>query len=287
MTNDPRAFDPATEGPDRFTPPRGTPLDLIRESIASVVAGPPRREALIARALERARLPAVPHGGRALHRFVDHELRDVLEAELGEHIAGEVIGELLPIVGSAALSSARVAVTEDDAPTLTPPAASRSDVQRRSGSGSIPVIPPPPPTGFEPDLLRRAERRPTSPAPGAPPVVIVASLDRGRIAALTAALATRGSVAGVEDAAGLVDTLRDCTSYRPIVVVDCLRSAFEPAALLSIFHRLPPESQFLLWGASEELQIQIAGFRGGRWFWCRSDASLEHVASLCSAMALP
>lgn len=73
---------------------------FVREALEALAA-PPVAVSILARAMRRSRIDALPHDGGDLSRFVENELIDEVEKSLGEAAAELIRGRLLPIIRRA------------------------------------------------------------------------------------------------------------------------------------------------------------------------------------------
>jgi len=222
---------------------------LIAEQVGALAARE-RVDGIVRRALDDAGLERAPTEMDAVSSFVRRQLHAVLVDELGSAAAEEICGALEEIL------------------RLRPVDEEESGIRPRTPR-------------FGEDLPDY-EEGPTCSVPAAPPVVIVASASRVRMAALESALRWRACVIRVTDAVELYDALRD--PFTPVaLVIDCSRPQIEPETAAALAPDMPRGMVIVLWGAPADSTWHIMEDAGhhGRWIPCRAEAGGQDVAALC------
>lgn len=115
------------------------------------------------------------------------------------------------------------------------------------------------------------------------PMVFVASREPDLVRRFAAWLDPRAVVVRVSRLMDLLLDLEDVGARRTVIVFDHLRPPFRPEALAALAEELPEESRVLLWGATRELQIELAAIstRVTRWTVCAEATPLADVVERC------
>jgi hypothetical protein len=128
-------------------------------------------------------------------------------------------------------------------------------------------------------------QRPTDPAPGMLPVVLLASRDRDTLIALRDGLTGGLDVISVDDPIALLDALQSIAALA-VIVVDARNPTVQPATMAAMAPDLPRGVQVLLWGVTPRLEAEINALGEGtlHWVGCEATTPPEEVAFLCVTM---
>ncbi len=119
------------------------------------------------------------------------------------------------------------------------------------------------------------------PPPGHVPVIVVASLDGDTVSRLDRHLLGCAMVHQVMDPIGLLDEIRSCNP--DVIVIDFRSPAIQLATIAALSSDLPKGAAVLLWGATEESQLDVFDVAESNAVWKACDAELTEaaVAGLC------
>lgn len=113
-------------------------------------------------------------------------------------------------------------------------------------------------------------------------LVLVASLDSERVAALSRALARHANVEMIPDVASLPAIL--WADLASVVVIDCTSVDIDELTLDELPASMCREGRVLLWGASKEVEQRFMARAESAWLSCAKGASAGHVANLVLAL---
>ena len=135
------------------------------------------------------------------------------------------------------------------------------------------------------ESVASANQRPTDPAPGMLPVVLLASRDRDTLIELRDGLTGGLDVISVDDPIALLDALQSIPALA-VIVVDARNPTVQPATMAAMAPDLPRGVQVLLWGVTPKIEAEINALGEGtlHWVGCGATTPPEEVAFLCVTM---
>lgn len=279
---------------------------VIREAIGAV-ANEDVRDRIVACALATAGETDVPEARHRLRAFIVGPLFASLRDALGLGAAELVIDQIGHVLGGLDLAGA-----EDEISQIRPASTPTPVPDAPSGLGAPTPVPSTEESGDRPSLgldldaqfdelfdesgehdvvmMQEApvvspHQRPTDPAPGMLPVVLLASRDRDTLIELRDGLTGGLDVIAVDDPIALLDALQSIPALA-VIVIDARHPSVQPATMAAMAPDLPRGVQVLLWGVTPRLEAEINGLGEGtvHWVGCGAATPPEEVAFLCVSM---
>lgn len=113
-------------------------------------------------------------------------------------------------------------------------------------------------------------------------LVLIASLDRGRVDELGRALAKHADVEPVDDAAALPALA--WASLASAIVIDWARFPLDDAMIDELGAGASEGAKLVLWGAPPEIEARLLASQRATWLSCARGATPKHVAGMVLAL---
>jgi hypothetical protein len=127
---------------------------------------------------------------------------------------------------------------------------------------------------------------PDTEPPSGLPLVLVATREVTLARKLSQWVDPRASVQRVTTIGSLLRQIEDAGNARIVIVVDCASPSVRPKSLAAVVEELPPWVQVVLWGASVEVEREIAVVSPltGDWLIVSANTSAKDLALRCTAL---